>query len=199
MRQQNDNGIAIGGVPERQDVPQPCDTMAPDPGPWNPKPGRLAYASPKVESTVMDGHLPPDVVAEWSGVAIDGPKKATRANSDRKSHTTVDHNDTERPVLARWISALPSCPSRRTNVVEYPLDGEALLYDGALQTVYCLNATAFHVWRHCDGRSIEQLAFALTAAFDVEFDTAIEHVNKVVELLSLGGLFAEEVSDATTP
>jgi hypothetical protein len=74
----------------------------------------------------------------------------------------------------------------------FPVDNEALLYDPVQGTIYHLNATAFLVWRCCDGRTVAELAQAVTAAFGADPATAEKHVQEVVDLLTLGGLLNEK-------
>jgi len=84
----------------------------------------------------------------------------------------------------------------RTDVLEYPIDNEALVYDPVIQMLYHLNQSALFVWHNCAGRTIEETASALTGTFNVELGTAVGHVAEVVACLSTGGLLNESVTDA---
>jgi hypothetical protein len=99
------------------------------------------------------------------------------------------------PSVGEWHHA-PSRPRRAPHVSEYPVDDDALLYDVSLQTVYQLNATAYYVWRRCDGRTIDDVARSLVRAFSIDAATAIQHVREVIELLSIGALLTEDVANA---
>lgn len=154
---------------------------------------KLPYASPRIQSAVMDGRLPPDVVAEWSGVLpekLDAP--IATGTGTPGSTSGADACRLPRPVGRRRWWELPASLRRRADVLEYPIDNEALLYDPTLQALYCLNETAFYVWRQCNGRSPADLASDLARSYDVENDIALDHVTNAVEMLAIGGLFAEE-------
>ncbi len=74
-------------------------------------------------------------------------------------------------------------PPRRSDVVAEELDGEVVLFDPRSGNTYRLNQTALAVWRKCDGRAtIREIAELLTQAYDVEFETALEHVEQLVLL-----------------
>ena len=155
---------------------------------------KLAYAAPKVQSTIIvDGNLPADVLAEWSGALSDDPDASISTGRGIPGPASqAEACRLQGPVSpGRWCE-LPVSLRRRADILEYPIDREALLHDRTLQTLHCLNETAFYVWRQCDGRSLADLASALTRSYDVEYDTALEHVMRIVELLSVGGLFASE-------
>jgi hypothetical protein len=155
---------------------------------------KLAYASPKVQSTiVVDGNLPPDVLAEWSDVLPDDLDASISTDRGIPGPAfDADACGLHGPGPRRRWSESSVSLRRRADILEYPMDREGLLYDRTLQILYCLNETAFYVWRQCDGRSLADLASALTRLYDVEHDAALEHVMSIVELLSVGGLFAEE-------
>lgn len=91
---------------------------------------------------------------------------------------------------------MPLRPDREPRVVEYAIDNEALIYHESLQTIVHLNRTAAAVWRHCDGRSIEQIAHALSAAFDVPFPQALDDTTGVVKQLLAGRLLVTEAGHA---
>jgi hypothetical protein len=91
-------------------------------------------------------------------------------------------------------SAHPPTPrlSRRAGVLEYSLDGEALLWEPALRTLFHLNDTARFIWRCCDGRTLFEVAEAMIGAFDVELDQARTQAAEVVGLLTMAGLLRED-------
>jgi len=74
-----------------------------------------------------------------------------------------------------------SRPSRRSTICEHGMDGEAILFDPETRRTYLLNQTAFQLWRRCDGYStLHDLAEAQTAMYDVDFETALDHVQQTV-------------------
>jgi hypothetical protein len=81
-------------------------------------------------------------------------------------------------------------------VLEFPIDRDALLFHSELQLLCQLNETAYFIWRHCDGRCMEDLAVMLTDAFHVKIDTAIDHVMRILELLTISGFVVEETLHA---
>jgi len=88
------------------------------------------------------------------------------------------------------------CCTRRPDVREYPIDNEALIYDPQAKVLYHLNETACRVWRGCDGRTVDHLAAALSATYDVDKATAAGHVAQLIGLFEIGGLLAREAADA---
>jgi hypothetical protein len=145
----------------------------------------------------VDGNPLPDVLAEWSGVLpddLDASIPTSREIPGSTSQADPRRFRNADPPRNWWD--LPASLRRRPDVLEYPIDDEALLYDPTFHALYHLNETAFFVWRRCDGQSSADLASALIRAYDVKHDAAIEHVNNMIGLLQVGGLFAEESSGA---
>ena len=82
-------------------------------------------------------------------------------------------------------------PARRSDLIEEELDGEVILFDSRSGNTYRLNQTAFAVWRKCDGhRNTQQIAEQLTNAYDVNFDTALDHVEQLVARFGQSKLFS---------
>ena len=76
-------------------------------------------------------------------------------------------------------------PPRRSDVCERNVDGEALLYDPCNGNLCRLNETALVVWRACDGQaSAHDIARQLVDSFEVEFDTALDHVDQLVAMFA---------------
>jgi hypothetical protein len=72
-------------------------------------------------------------------------------------------------------------PLRRDDVDVVELDGEVVFSDPVDGQTYHLNGTAYAVWQRCDGRTTtRQIAEALTAEYDVDFDTALDDVEQLV-------------------
>jgi PqqD family protein of HPr-rel-A system len=81
-------------------------------------------------------------------------------------------------------------PSRRSDVIEEDLDAEAVLYDPRTGNTHRLNRTALEIWRRCDGRTtIQQLAQEQTELYEVDPETALDHVEQVLVLLAQAELF----------
>ncbi len=76
-------------------------------------------------------------------------------------------------------------PPRRNDVVAEALDGQIILSDPDDGATHRLNASATAVWQHCDGRTTtRQIAETITKEYDVDFDTALDHVEQVLVLLA---------------
>lgn len=143
-----------------------------------------AYISPQIQRTHAGEPAGARTDVEWGVTAV--------VESDRPRPASADEDVLK---VGGWHDVLAR-PSRGRHVSEYPVDHDALLYDGRWQTVYHLNTTAYYVWRHCDGRPIDEIANSLSEEFGVARETAIEHVREVIELLSIGGLLTGDTSSA---
>lgn len=94
-----------------------------------------------------------------------------------------------------WTTDVPILPPpRRKDIVEEELDGELILFDPQGGDTYRLNRTAVAVWRRCNGRATtREIAERLTHVYEVEFETAHDHVEQLVtrfgqsRLLDLSG------------
>lgn len=94
--------------------------------------------------------------------------------------------------LDRWIP--PQCKELSTSF----LDDEVVLFDDASGKTYRLNQTALAVWQQCDGTvAIRDIAKQLTQQFEVELETALDHVEQLVAMFAEAGLF--EQSGSTRP
>lgn len=81
-------------------------------------------------------------------------------------------------------------PRRRSGMLIEELDGEALLSDPASGHTHRLNHTALAIWRQCDGRtSTRQIAETMTRAYEIDADTALDHVEQLLILLAEVNLF----------
>jgi len=85
--------------------------------------------------------------------------------------------------------------SRRDDVQEYPIDGEALLYDPRHKTLYHLNETAHFVWRQCNGHSLADISRSLNATYDVDAAMVTTQITRILELFAAGELFVEGFSN----
>lgn len=141
--------------------------------------GGRRYLSPRVDSAVAIGNLLPDLGADDSGAEAAGPGQ-----------------ENESPQMPRRISA---ALRRRKDLLEYPIENEGLVFDPKRQVLYHFNETAFYIWRLCDGRSRNDMARALSRAYDVDEQTVGTHLTEVTDLFSLGGLVNEEMSNAAGP
>jgi hypothetical protein len=56
-----------------------------------------------------------------------------------------------RPVNKDSINQLPK--ARKAKLIVKELEGETLVYDLDADKAHCLNQTAGHIWRHCDGQT----------------------------------------------
>ena len=80
-------------------------------------------------------------------------------------------------------------PPRRMDLSVEILDGEALLYDPVTGQTHRLSQGALNVWQQCDGnRTTKALALRQTEVFDIDFETALDHVEQLVALFAGAGL-----------
>jgi hypothetical protein len=81
-------------------------------------------------------------------------------------------------------SPAESYPRKRANVRVRVIDEETIVLDRRQGLIHQLNQTASFVWERCDGRcTLEEIATRLMEAFDVDFNTAVDDVRKVIEQL----------------
>ena len=84
-------------------------------------------------------------------------------------------------------------PARRNDLVVEILDGEAIFYDPVTGQTHRLSQSALDVWQQCDGRRTTQaLAHRQTEICDVEFETALDHVEQLVALFAESELLGLE-------
>ena len=80
-------------------------------------------------------------------------------------------------------------PLRRDDVAVAEIDGEVVFADPDNGHTYHLNETAFAVWKRCNGRATTfQIAVALTAEYDVDFDRALDDVEQLVVFFARNAL-----------
>ncbi len=85
-----------------------------------------------------------------------------------------------------------SVPRRRHDLTVHELDGEALIFDAKSADTHRLNMTACFIWRLCDGRhEPREIAETLTRHFDVDFDEALEHTERMLDEFTGRQLLAE--------
>ena len=157
---------------------------------------RPNYYSPKVSSTLISGTLPHGVFAECKGEAVtDINRSSTTRTLRSRPQSRIDRNpvkQSEQPPLGQKTQ---SYKIFRDDVFIYPIDNEALMYDPAIQTLHHLNETAYYVWCHYDSQSAEDLANTLAHRYNVDIQTAFNHVTEVIRLFRIGGLLAVEPLD----
>ncbi len=75
-------------------------------------------------------------------------------------------------------------PKKRANVRARVVDEETIVLDRRQGLIHQLNHTAGFIWERCDGRcTLEEIATRLVETFDVDFNTAVDDVRKIVEQL----------------
>ena len=80
-------------------------------------------------------------------------------------------------------------PARRDDVLVEELEDEVVFSDPRTTRAFHLNGTAYLVWQRCDDRTTtRQIAQDLTAAYDVDFDRALDDVEQLVVFFALNGL-----------
>ena len=80
-------------------------------------------------------------------------------------------------------------PPRRKDLLVEILDDEAILYDPATSQTHRLSRSALDVWQQCDGnRTTKALAHRQTEIYDIDQETALDHVEQIVALFAEAGL-----------
>ena len=75
-------------------------------------------------------------------------------------------------------------PKKMDHLIQHDMDEEVLVYDPIVDRTHRLNVSASRIWELCDGkRSLEDIAWALTEHFEVEFETALQDARIVLEQL----------------
>lgn len=94
------------------------------------------------------------------------------------------------PSLWTSLATDMIAPAKRAGMLIEELDGEALLSDPASGHTHRLNQTALAIWRQCDGRtSTRQIAEVMTVGYEIDVDTALDHVEQMLILLAEANLF----------
>jgi PqqD family protein of HPr-rel-A system len=85
-------------------------------------------------------------------------------------------------------------PLRKLNVVENELDREAVLFNPDTGATHRLNETALAVWRQCNGRiAVRQIADGLNEKYDVDPETALQHVEQLIVVFAEAGLLEKDL------
>jgi PqqD family protein of HPr-rel-A system len=80
-------------------------------------------------------------------------------------------------------------PSLREGLTTVELDGEAVVYDETNGELHHLNAAATIVLSLCDGTlSVEEIASAVSDAFELSLDQVLPDVRAAVERFGQAGL-----------
>ena len=80
-------------------------------------------------------------------------------------------------------------PPRRKDLAVEIMDDVAILYDPVTGQTHRLSQGALDVWQQCDGhRTSKALAQRQTEIFDIDFETALDHVEQLVALFTEAGL-----------
>jgi hypothetical protein len=80
--------------------------------------------------------------------------------------------------------------ARRKGIIRKEVDGELLIYDLERYKAHCLNPTAAHVWKLCDGRTdIPELARALGKTLGTQVDETV--IQLALKQLSADHLLVE--------
>jgi len=86
---------------------------------------------------------------------------------------------------------MKACPARNPNLAWREIDGEIMIISPEDSQVHELNETASWIWKHFDGtQSPDAIAARLAAAFDVEMETARQHIVELIEVLDKKRLIA---------
>jgi len=85
----------------------------------------------------------------------------------------------------------------RRDLTVHEIDEEALVHDAVTANTHHLNATAFFIWRNCNGwRDLPRLAERLCRRFDVSFPVASVHVERICGEFRRNGLLEKADSSA---
>jgi hypothetical protein len=83
-------------------------------------------------------------------------------------------------------------PTRSERIAARVVDGKALIVVLDERQLHTLNEVGTRVWELCDGRSVGEIADAITAEFEVDRASALGDVLRfVTELQKLGALLPE--------
>lgn len=89
--------------------------------------------------------------------------------------TSRQHND--------WTSRRADIviPRHRDDLVTEELDDEVIVYDPQDGATHRFNPTALEIWRQCDGQvTTRQMAGRLREQYDIDFETALDHVDQLL-------------------
>jgi hypothetical protein len=76
-------------------------------------------------------------------------------------------------------------PLRRDDLRAMDNDGGLILLDPASGRVHDLGPTAALVWQYCDGQlSTQRVAECFAQTFEVDIETALEHVDRLIARLT---------------
>ena len=91
---------------------------------------------------------------------------------------------------AREAAFIP--PPRREDMIVDELDDEAILLHPDNGDTFRLNRTALAVWQGCNGRVTNlQIAWQLVDAYDVDIETAADHVDQLLTVFTESGLLSD--------
>ena len=158
--------------------------------------GKQRFRNPTIQCARVDRDVPPDVIEEWGG-QTQSPSRSLEGPDETGDQATPRR---ERPSDTPWLGgasggATTNFPIRRRDGREFELDGELLLFDSNAGILYALNETAFAIWRGCQGKTACDVASMLCDRYEVDAETAVEHVHEVLDRLELGGLISYEGVD----
>lgn len=93
------------------------------------------------------------------------------------------------------------CPEHRDDVEVKELKGGAVVYDPRTAQKLQLNATAYEIWKQCDGSNrAADIAARLTDLFEVSLSESQKQVDRMIqELRSLQMLVADEAAISQIP
>jgi hypothetical protein len=88
-------------------------------------------------------------------------------------------------------------PARRDDVMEYPVDAEAVLFDPTSRNMYVLNESALSVWRMCDGRTtVHEMAGSHMNVHAVDVRTARDDIDRLLGSFAAVNLLVPGSTDA---
>jgi PqqD family protein of HPr-rel-A system len=102
-------------------------------------------------------------------------------------------------LTAGWAQRIDckrtSVPPRRRDVSEHPAEGGTLLFAARDGKTLLLNETAALVWRACESETtLAELTRQLAEKYDVDSETAADHVEQLVTLFAESGLLMLEAA-----
>ena len=96
---------------------------------------------------------------------------------------------------SHWAFSHIVPPCRRGDLIVEELDGELLVSDPSNGHACRLNQTAAAVWNLCDGRrDVRGIASDMIAAYDVDHETALDHVEQLVVTFVASNLLSSGVA-----
>jgi hypothetical protein len=86
-------------------------------------------------------------------------------------------------------SIIEAYPQKTKDAAHRVIDGEAIVVNFQNSFFYSFNPVGTFIWDHCDGsRTVDQIAEALAAEYEVSAEKAVQDCQRFIEALVEQGL-----------